>query len=263
MDKEIDLVIPLGNGDPSQDIPNIGLLEERLSRIKLQTISVKLTLAICSDFNLNKFNRIKKYADKIIIVAASSYFKKGSIWNVVYSCWEKSDCPFITFHGYDDYSSPDRFEKQLSKIKETETNACLCESWRDTGGNLELIHNGQTDFIEYLGHCFPSMCSFIMRKDAFLNSGADKYKMECANFFEGVHYNFILKTGKPSISEGKFFWYVHPGSLSNTQNNEWGDRMREEAGYTQNDSIRDWNNIPMEQLHQEVRDIWKAKGLTK
>ena len=86
---KVEMVIPLGNGDPQLDAPEISLLLNRLYLIKSQTIPVKLTLAVDSNFNNEKLERVKEYADKVVTFSEDSFFTPGSIWDKIYTCWEQ------------------------------------------------------------------------------------------------------------------------------------------------------------------------------
>src|SRR5208282_752071 len=198
MQKEIELVIPLGNGDPDRKVPDISLLLKRIEMVKQQTIPIALTLAINSNFDKEKLFLINAYADKID------------------TCWEQSQYPFVSWNGYDDYSSKDRFEMQLETIKRTNSNSCVCENWRHDEKGSRRINDGNVDYLGFLGNHMPFIPSFLLRKDAFLNSGISQYKMKCSYYFEALEYAYILKTGKPSVSKGAFFYYDHPGTLSHT-----------------------------------------------
>jgi hypothetical protein len=261
MNKEIELVIPLGNGDPRLDVPEDKLLINRLSAIKQQTMPIKLTLAIDSNFNSRKLEIAKQYADKIKYFGADSYFAPGGIWEKIYSCWEESDCNFLAWTGYDDVNSKDRFEKQLSKIKETGANSCVCENWAVDPGGTKMINNGNINFIQHIGSHMAFMGNFLLRKDAICNSGIAQYRKIWTYYWEGLEYAFILKTGKPCVSDGAFFYYSHPATIANTaqEYQDWVKQIRQRTNYWEADFMRDWSNVPFTRICQQVANEWINK----
>jgi len=263
MQKEIELVIPLGNGDPDRKVPDISLLLKRIEMVKQQTIPIALTLAINSNFDKEKLFLINAYADKIVTFGVDSYYAAGGIWNKIYTCWEQSQYPFVSWNGYDDYSSKDRFEMQLETIKRTNSNSCVCENWRHDEKGSRRINDGNVDYLGFLGNHMPFIPSFLLRKDAFLNSGISQYKMKCSYYFEALEYAYILKTGKPSVSKGAFFYYDHPGTLSHTgqEYQNWVKQCRARTNYSEEDCRRDWATIPFAGICLEAQNLWRQKGL--
>jgi hypothetical protein len=251
----IEIVIPLGNGDPRQDMPNSSLLEFTCKNVKEQTIPVKLTFAIDKNLKVEKKNIIDKYADQIHVYdQEASYYAPGGIWLKIYESWEKSNCDYVAWSGYDDFSSPDRFEKQYKKITEENGNSCFCNSYRHVNGK-EIIANSSHSAKFNLGKHTLFMGAFLLKRESILSSGIDAHKYKWSAYFEGLLNSYIIKQGKIHRSQGKFFYREHSGTLSNTcqEFNEWVKKEREKTNYSAEEAQRDWDSINFNKLNEDIR----------
>ena len=252
---KIEVVIPVGPGDPQFDMPDTNLLIEGLESIRNQTQAVYLTCAVDKNLSEKKIRLIRQYVNKIKFFPPHSYYRAGGIWNKIYSCWEESDCEYVAWNGYDDLSSPDRFEKQLAEIEATQTNSCLCQSYKRIGTREVGMNDGHIDFINYLGKHPPYMGSFLIRRNAILTSGIAQYRLMWSYYFEGLLYAYILKCGMPCVSNGRFYYRVHDGTISNTvrEDRDWVCQAIKEAGYTFEDCREDWQSINFPAICEEIR----------
>ncbi len=260
--KEVNLIIPLGNGDPRLNVPDEKLLTRRLEMVREQTIPIKLTIAVDTNLKPEKLRIAEKYADEISYFGRDSYFAPGGIWYKIYKCWEKSDCRYVAWQGYDDYSSRDRFGKQLIKIESANANTCVCKNWLADPNGTTPVLSGKIDFLKYIGHHMPYMGSFLIRKDTIVNSGISEYQTRWSYYFEGLLYTYLLKLGKPAISDGDFFYYTHPATIANTgtEDKNWVQICREATKYSEGDCIRDWGTIPFAELNSSVLRDWQKNG---
>jgi hypothetical protein len=260
MSYEVEVVIPLGPVNPKHDAPVNNLLEFCLKNIKSQTIPVKLTCAIDSDLKQEKIDIVNKYADKIKVFGTHSYHRPGGIWNKIFTCWEESDCDFVCAQGYDDYSSLNRFEKQLQAIKETNTNSNLCSCFVDDtlmGKNISKVHNGNIDFRKTIGNHTLFMGAYLLRKNYIINSGISEFRNLWSAYFEGLLNLYIMKGGKPSVSsEAEFYYRNQPAMISeNAQEyQDWVQKVRTEINYTASNALMDFHRIPYEGLIEELRN---------
>jgi len=161
---KVNLIIPIGPGAPEQDAPNIDMMVFGFEKIKKQTSSIKLTCAIDRDLPENKMNIIKKYADEICLFEPYSYFTASGIWGKIYKCWETSDCEYVAWNGYDDYSGLSRFECQTRRLEETEADVCLCHNYLDTEEKITQVNNGTIDIGATIGGHTLYMGSFFIKK---------------------------------------------------------------------------------------------------
>jgi hypothetical protein len=258
MTSKIDFVIPLGNGDPNTDAPCEGILINTCENIKKQTIPVNLTFAIDKSLKKKKLAIIEKYADDIkIFDTESSYFSRGGIWLKIYNCWEQSKCPYVCWSGYDDFSSIDRFEKQLIAIETNNGNSCFCNSYvSGDGKDGHLVtKSSDVDFRSSLGSHVSFMGAWLLKKDAIINSGIDKHKLLWAYGFEDLLNSYILKMGKICRSEGSFFYHDHRGTISNTgrELNPWVQEIRKITSYSLLETENDWKSINFKALNDEIR----------
>lgn len=241
----IEVVIPVGKGNPKEKAPRLDLLEEGLLSVKNQTIPVTLTVAMDEDLQKDRQKIIYKYADKVKKFPKASYYAPGGIWKKIWDCWESSDAEFVAWQGYDDYSHEKRFEFQLEAIERTQSNACfgIQKSFSSSIENSKMESDGAINFLAHLGSHPKFMGGFLLRKNSILSSGLGEYNLKWSNYFEGLLYAFIIKNGIPCNSDGTFFFRFHKGSIAETKNPEWVDRQREITGYSYEQCIEDWESI--------------------
>ncbi len=258
--KDIELVIPLGITGPNNDMPDINFLIYGLEKLKNQSIPIKITCAIDENLQNNRKEIINKYADKIKEFPRNSYFCPGGIWKKIWVCWKESDCDYVAWNGYDDYSDIYRFELQYQKLKTSNANSCFCSNYVDFDNNIKLINDGNIDFKEIIGtHCLY-MSSYLLKKDAILNSGIEKYENKWSYYFEGLLNTFIMKTGIPIVeSNAKFYRREHKGTISETcrEKEEWVQNAIKEVGYTFKQCKNDWDSINFKKLSNQVKENFK------
>lgn len=261
MSSKIEVVVPIGVGNPDFDTPTISMLETGLESIKTQSTWVKLTVAVDENLPKDKLGIIAKYADKVKIFPSASYFRPGGIWDKIWTCWEESEADFLAWQGYDDHSSFDRFEKQLEAIENSKANACFGMQYKydKSSGRVWLENTGEfslESWLNYLGSHVPYMGGFLLRKNAILNSGIAEYRYKWSYYFEGLLYAFILKTGLPCNSEGSFYFGMHPASISETKNDKWMKEQQELAGYSFEQAKADWDSIPFQEIINQVKQLY-------
>jgi hypothetical protein len=252
---KVEIVIPVGPGDPALDVPAAALLEKGLRNAKDQTAPVRLTCAIDVNLPEQKASLIRSIADKVELFDSHSYYRPGGIWNKIVTCWEHSDAEYVAWSGYDDLSSPDRFEKQAAMLDRTGANSCFCSNYEINGCRVTQTNNGHIDFKSHIGRHAPYMGAFLLRRKAILDSGLVEHRFKWAYYFEGLLYAYILKTGKPVVSGGTFSYHHHPGTISNTsrEEREWVKAARREVGYTEAQTIADWHSIGFDAICDAVR----------
>jgi hypothetical protein len=258
--KNIEVIIPLGITGPNNDMPNKDFLIFGLEKLKHQTIPVKITCAIDENLQEDRKEIINKYADKIKEFPKNSYFKPGGIWKKIWKCWKESDCKYIAWNGYDDYSDIHRFKLQYDKLEQTNTNSCFCSNYVDKGKRIGLINNGNINFKETIGIHALYMGSYLLRRDAILNSGLGDYEDKWSYYFEGLLNTFILKTGKPVIETyDKFVYREHLGTISETckEHEEWVQKAIQDVGYTFEDCRKDWESINFNKISEDIKGSYK------
>ena len=255
----VEIVIPVGPGDPQFDAPNLKMLTHGLRCVKDSEGSPTLTVAMDRNLPAHKAHIVAKIADKVIYFNDHSYYRPGGIWNKIYTCWEQSNADYVGWCGYDDYSSNDRFIKQEAKLNESGAKSCFCHNYEQHGDKIpNQVNNGRIDFKAHLGRHAPFMGAFLLRRDAILNSGIAEHRLKWSYYFEGLLYAYILKMGRPAISDGFFVYHHHPATISNTarEEREWVKAARREVGYTEADCVRDWNSIGFDALCADIRKTY-------
>lgn len=264
----IEVVIPLGPMSPRLDAPTNDLLEFGLKNIKEQTIPVKLTCAVDFDLAEEKLAIVKKYADKIKTFGQYSYFARGGFWKKIWECWEESDCKYLNWMGYDDFSSLNRFEEQYKVLEQTNSHACLCSVIVDDkliNGKEYFIHNGSIDFRMTIGN-HTYMGAYTIRRDYIMNSGMGQYKNKWSSYWEGLYNLFILKGGKPcSTDKGVFYYRNQPAMISkmDARDADWCQMVKNKCGYQDIDVINDFKETPYLELYNELnqrKDLGTAEG---
>jgi len=255
---EVEVVVPIGYGDPTTGAPVPELLEAGLRSLKSQILHITLTCAVNDDFvNDDRMEIVRNYADKIEIFPSPSYFRRGGIWLKIWECWKKSNAEYVAWQGYDDISDIWRFKKQYKTIKATKANSCFCEAKLKSGKVIKAMHpdKNNIDFLSYLGRHIPFMGAFLLRRKAILSSGLGEYRDKWSYYFEGLLYAFILKTGKPAISDGVFFYVDHPATITHTvtEKEEWVKEQVRRAGYTFEQCKEDWKSIDFQGICNSVR----------
>lgn len=247
---KVEVVIPIGCGNPKEDAPRIELLEEGLKSIKNQTIPVQLTIAMDKNLPKEKQAIIKKYADKIKVYPEASYFRPGGIWLKIWECWEESKADYVAWQGYDDISHNQRFEFQLEAIERTNSNACfgIQRKFSDDVTKAQMVNDGNINFQAYKGSHPEFMGGFLLRKDAILNSGLGEHKTKWAHYFEGLLYVYILKMGQICNSDGTFCFRYHKGSIDSTFNPDWVEEQRSITRYTYEQCVEDWESLNFQDL---------------
>lgn len=254
---DVELVIPLGNGDPSLNVPKPDVLEDRLNRIA-EIDNVKLTCVVDNNFEKSKLKIVQRYAQKIIYWHNDCFWRDGSgIWGKIVYAWLLSDCKYVAWQGYDDYSEPDRFDKQVELLEETGANSCFSSCWIDDGDNTWQENNGHLDWLRVLGNHAVSMHGFLWRKDAILNSGITDHFALWSWYFEGLLYTYTIKTGIPVVADTKHYRYEHPGTITKTWMNDWTTQQIEKYGYTPDDRLADFESINHDAIINEVRGMYK------
>lgn len=256
---KVELVIPIGPGDPQQDIPTKELLYFGLNDVRRSTKEVFLTCAIDENLPINKQNIVRDIADKVVMFPPHSYYAKGGIWNKIYTCWEQSDADYVAWNGYDDYSSADRFELQSKTLDDTGANACFCKQAMTRNDIITLTNSGNLDWLKALGQHALYMGGFLLRRKAILDSGLGEHRHKWPYYFEGLLYAYILKTGRPVVSDGTFFYHDHGGTISHTAREErdWVKEARAITRYTLEETEADWASIDLSRICQEIRVNWK------
>lgn len=254
---KVEVVVPIGCGDPNLDIPCEPMIIAGLTSIKNQDMPVKLTVAMDVNLPEKKIALIRSLADRVVEFPAHSYFRKGGIWNKIYTCWETSDCDYVAWNGYDDRHTPDRFRYQSEKLDKTGANSAFCKNFElHNEGRMRQIHNGHLNFKQHVGSHAPFMGAFLLRKSAIVASGMAQYREKWSSYFEGLLYCYILKMGMPVVSDnGGFIYHWHRGTIANTgtEEKEWVKVARQSSQYSLEETIKDWNEIPFAQLCAEAR----------
>lgn len=270
MNKKINITIPVGPGNPIHDSPKNDILEFTLLNIQEQTIrnDIELVCAIDSDLKEEKIKIIEKYADKIKVFGTYSYHRPGGIWLKIWECWKESECEYVSWQGYDDYSDKNRFKFQYETLLNSAStkHACFCSCYSNSFGNISKVHDGNIDFRSTVGNHPLFMGAYLINKNYILNSGLDEYKYKWSAYFEGLLNLYILKGGKPCVSSEAIFYYrEHPSMLSfNVQEEqEWVQKARKETNYTCNEVLNDLHSIPYDNLISDLNkkeDLGKEKG---
>jgi hypothetical protein len=256
----VDVVIPVGVGDTSQDIPNLGLLRAGLTSVKEQSIPVRLTVAMDVNLPRPKADLIRSIADRVVEFPSHSYFRPGGIWGKIYSCWETSECDYVSWNGYDDSHTKDRFASQVAKLDATGAASCFCANYEMRDGvSQRLVHDGNINFKAHIGSHAPFMGAFLLRKSAILASGMDQFRDKWVLYFEGFLYAYIMKMGMPVVSDGTggFIYHWHRGTIANTgaEENAWVMQARRETGYDLDATRRDWEAVRFDELCATVRTM--------
>jgi hypothetical protein len=254
----VEVVIPVGVGDFSQDIPKLDLLRKGLLSVKEQSVPVRLTVAMDVNLPRAKIDVVRELADRVVEFPSHSYFRRGGIWNKIYTCWESSDCDYVAWNGYDDMHTRDRFEAQSKKLDETGAASCFCPNYEmHDGVGQKKIHNGNIDFKSHIGSHAPFMGAFLLRREAIINSGIGTLRDKWVLYFEGLLYAYIMKMGLPVVSDGPagFIYHWHRGTIGNTGNEEkpWVIQARQETKYDLDATKHDWLDVKFESLCAEVR----------
>lgn len=255
MSSKIEVVIPVGVGNPKEDAPKIDLLEQGLASIKNQTIPVTLTVAMDRDLPKSKQKVVKKYADKIKVYPKASYFRPGGIWLKIWECWEESDAKYVAWQGYDDISHHQRFEFQIEAIERTGANACfgIQKKFSDDINKAKMVNDGNLAFGSYVGGHPEFMGGFLLRKDAILQSGLGRHRYKWSHYFEGLLFAYIVKTGSICNSDGTFCFRYHPGSIASTNNPEWVEKQRKITKYTYEQCLADWASLNFQSICQNLK----------
>jgi hypothetical protein len=252
--KDIEIVIPIGISTP--ETPIIEFLEFGLRQLKIQSLPVKITCAIDENIQPDRLRIINMYADKIKIFPKDSYFRPGGIWKKIWQCWEESDSTFINWQGYDDASSPNKFNLQYKKIIETKSNSCFSSNYLMKDNKIITVNNGNINFINYIGTHPMFMGSFLIRKNAILNSGIAQYINKASYYFEGLLFAFIMKTGIPCIeTNAKFYYREHSSTISSTcrEKEKYVQQAIKNVGYTFQQCKQDWDSINFNSICEEIK----------
>lgn len=249
---EIEIVIPLGPTGQNNDMPNKEYLIYCLENLKKQTMKVNITIAADENLQDDRKEIIKRYVDKIKWFEKDSYFRPGCIWKKIVECWEESDCTFVGWQGYDDFSSLDRFELQYKQLEWTEKNSSFCSNYVLENNEIKKINDGNIDFNKTVGNHPAFVPSYLIRKDAILKSGICDYKKEFGFYFEGFLNLFILKTGRPLVcSNAKFIRREHKGTISETYKEQWFEEAFKRTGYSVEQCKKDWYSLNFQKICEE------------
>jgi hypothetical protein len=255
---KVEVVIPVGPGDPQFDTPNTEMLRKGLENVRNSVGDVSLTVAMDRNMPAHKVDLIRRVANKVVEFDTHSYYRPGGIWNKIYTCWEQSDADYVAWNGYDDFSSPSRFERQAKMLDENPAAAsCFCMNAEATGPIpvIKMVNDGHINFASHLGRHAPFMGAFLLRRSSILGSGIAAHRLKWSYYFEGLLYAYVLKMGMPVVSAGVFHYHHHEATISNTAREErdWVKAARREVGYTEADCVRDWNSIGFDTLCAEIR----------
>jgi hypothetical protein len=258
MKKNICIAIPLGV--TTNNMPDPEFLEFGLRLLKEQTIPIEIVIAADENLQDDRVKICEKYADKIKYFPADSYFRPGGIWKKIWECWKETECEFIGWNGYDDYSDRARFEYQYNKLNETKAGSCICSNYVNKNGNIQKVNNGDLDFIEYIGKHALFMGSFLIRKNNLFKSGISNY-IDCwSYYFEGLLYYYILKMGIPTIADkGIFYYREHSSTISNTckPQQKWVQKAVKDVNYTFAQCKNDWDEINFDEKCKELKNYYK------
>lgn len=253
----VEVVVPIGCGDPSLDIPKIDMIKKGLESIKQQTMKVKLTVAMDVNLPIKKQDIIRSIANNVVEFPQHSYFRRGGIWEKIYSCWEKSDCEYVAWNGYDDRHTKDRFYHQEKRLKETGANSCFCPNYHIVNeSRMKRVNNGNINFKNHVGNHAEFMGAFLLRKSAILSSGISKYREKWSYYFEGLLYLHIIQMGMPVVSKyGGFIYHWHNGTIAKTvsEEKEWVKEARMLSNYSLSETIKDWNEINFNKLCENLK----------
>ena len=254
MKNNVEIVLPLGVTGKLSEMPNKEYLIQCLKNLKEQTLPVKITIAMDENLQLDRKEIIEKYADKIKIFPKDSWFSPGSIWKKIVICWEESDCKYVGWTAYDDFSSLDRFELQYKQLEETDKNSSFCSNYIIENGNTRQVNDGNIDFISTIGNHALFVPAYLIRKDTILNSGLCNYKEKFSRYFEGLLNYFIIKTGIPiSCPNAKFYRREHKGTLTETWREQWFMDSFKRTGYSPDQCGDDWNSIGFEDMCEKLK----------
>lgn len=256
---KVNLIIPIGPGAPEQDAPNLEMMVFGFERIKKQTLPIKLTCAVDRDLPENKMKVIREYANEVRLFEPHSYFTGSGIWGKIYKCWESTDCEYVAWNGYDDYSGVNRFECQSKMLEKTGADACFCCNYLDTEGKITLTNNGLADLNAMIGGHASYMGAFLLRKSFILNSGINLHREKWACYFEGLLNAFILR-GKIVNSEGEFYYRNHRGTISNTWKQQWFEESFRKTGYSIVKCKADWESINFSEICNETKRILNSRS---
>jgi len=254
MSSSIEVVIPIGVGNPLKDAPRVDMLEEGLASIKNQSIPVRLGVAMDEDLPTPKQKIIRRYADRIETYPAGSYYRPGGIWKKIWDMWETSECPYVAWQGYDDISHEKRFEFQLEAIERTGYNSCFGIQKRFVNDikSATMVNDGSINFYAYVGNHPEFMGGFLLNKQALLDSGLGEHKYKWSHYFEGLLFAYIMKMGMIANSDGVFYFRYHSGSIASTVNPEWVEEQRQLTGYSYEQCLQDWESIQFNRICQEL-----------
>lgn len=257
MNYAIEIVVPLGPMSPRLNAPVSDLLEFGLNNIKKQSIPVKLTCAIDEDLPEEKLKIVKKYADKIKTFGRYSYFARGGFWKKIWECWEESDCKFVGWIGYDDYSSLNRFQEQYNTLKQTGSHACLCSVRVDNkliNGIEYQVHNGNIDFKATIGN-HTYMGAYLIKKNYIISTNMGQYKNMWSSYFESLLNLYILKNGKPAVNSNAIFYYRNqPAMISkmDARDADWCQMAKDACNYQDAEVLEDFRNTSYFKLYDEL-----------
>jgi hypothetical protein len=251
-------IIPLGITGNNNDMPNKEYLEFNLKRLKNQTMPVKIVIAMDENLQPDRIKIICKYADDIVYFPKDSYFRPGGIWKKIWVCWKEKlqDVEYIFQNGYDDYSFLNRFELQYKKIIETQSNSCFSSNYLMKNNIENFVNDGNINFVNYIGTHPMFMGSFLIRKNAIMNSGIEQYIDKWSYYFEGLLFAFIMKTGIPCVeTNAKFYYREHSGTISSTckEKEKYVQQAIKNVGYTFQQCKQDWDSINFNSICEEIK----------
>jgi hypothetical protein len=259
MSSKIEVVIPIGNGNPELGVPNVDLLIEGLMSIKNQTIPVMLTVAMDTDVSDEIRKNIYYIADKVVIFPSASYYRAGGIWSKIWECWKQSRAKYVAWQGYDDISALNRFDIQLEAIERESAKSCfgINHKFTDNIAKSTLINDGSINFVDCIGAHPEFMACFLIDRRAILSTDLRNFQYRWSHYFEGLFFAYIMSLGMPARSDGRFYFRTHLGSMANTCNPAWVESQRQLTGYSYKHCIDDWNSIGFDIIAQITRKMYE------
>jgi hypothetical protein len=256
---KVEVVIPLGNGDPTLDTPDIAMMIAGLRNIKDQSIPVSLCIAVDAAFDKRKLEIAAGIADRVFVGRENGFWRDGSgMWLDIWEAWKSSDAQYVAWNGYDDYSALDRFELQLDCIQDRGGAACFCSTRIDNAGQLRTLHNGRVDFVGTLrrhSHT-PFMGGYLLNRELILNSGMEKWRDKWAWYWEGLLFAYIMYQGLPCVAGTWVAYREHPATITETWRKKWVQDLQAKYNYSRQDMMTDWEKIGFAGICDDIGGLY-------